>query len=65
MCQDGANTICWNLSTDYIYDLAPPDTGPGKKLKFWFGVYLYEWLWDSAFFSYGSWEYYVFPIIEY
>ena len=41
----------WYLPTEYTYDLAPPDAGTGNKIKFLFGVYLYEWIWDSINFK--------------
>ena len=46
MCQGGTNNLSWYLPTDYTYDLDPPDAGTGNHIKFWFGVYLYEWSWD-------------------
>ena len=49
ICQDGTTNLFWYLTTEYTGDLAPTDAGTGKYIKFWFGVYLYEWLWD-----YGS-----------
>ena len=47
MCQYGANNLFWYLPTEYTYELYPPDAGTGKQIKFWFGVYLYDWSWDS------------------
>ena len=47
MCQDRYNTLCWYLPTDYTHYLYPPDEGAGNNTKFCFGVYLYEWIWDS------------------
>ena len=50
MCHYGDNTIFWYLPTEYSFDLAPTYAVTGKKIKFWFRVYLYEWLWDSGTF---------------
>ena len=41
------NTLFWHWPTEYISGLSPPDADSGKNTKFWFGVYLDEWLWDS------------------
>ena len=48
MCKYGSNTICWYHPIEYTDDLDPPDAGTGKQIKFWFGVYLHEWIWDSG-----------------
>ena len=47
MCQEGYNTLCWYFPNEYIDYLDTPDAGAGNNIKFWFGVYLYEWLWES------------------
>ena len=44
MCQEGDNTIFWYDHPKYTDD--PTDSGTGKQIRFWFGCYLYEWLWD-------------------
>ena len=36
--QEGDNTLCWYLPTEYTYYLAPPDPGAGKMIKVLFGV---------------------------
>ena len=46
MCQDVDNTLFWNYHPEYTYDLDPPDAGAGNQIRFWFGVYLDEYLWD-------------------
>ena len=38
----------WYCPTEYTYYLAPPYAGTGKKIMFWYGVYLYDWIWDSV-----------------
>ena len=47
MYQEGANNLCWYWPTDYTDDLVTPETGAGNHIKFWFGVYTYDWIWDS------------------
>ena len=44
MCHEGYNTLCWYYNHVYTYDLDPTDSGAGNQIRFWFGVYLYEWL---------------------
>ena len=46
MCQDEDNTLCWYFCPNYTDDLDPPDIGAGNHIRFWFGVYLDECLWD-------------------
>ena len=46
MCQEGYNTLCWYYHPEYTYDSDPPDSGVGNQIRFWFGVYLDEWIWD-------------------
>ena len=48
MCQEGYNNLCWYFPTEYTDNLDPPDAGVLNIIKFWFGFYLYEWLWDSG-----------------
>ena len=45
MCQEAYKTLCCYLPTEYTYYLDSPDSGRGNNIKFWFGVYLYEWFW--------------------
>ena len=47
MYQEGDNKMCWCCLTDYTDYLAPTDAGAGKKIKFWFRIYLYNGVWDS------------------
>ena len=46
MCQEGDNTLFCHFHTEYTYDLYPPDAGAGNQIRFWFGFYLDEYLWD-------------------
>ena len=46
MCREGYNTFCWYYHPEYTYDLDLPDAGAGNQIRFWFGVYPDEWLWD-------------------
>ena len=46
MYQDKYNTLFWYYHPEYTYDLDPPDSGTWNQIRFWFGVYLDEWLWD-------------------
>ena len=46
MCKEGDNTLCWYYHPEYIDELDPPDAGAGNQIRFWFGVYLYEWIWE-------------------
>lgn len=32
---------------EYTDDLSPVDAGIGAQIKYWFGVYLDEWLWEN------------------
>ena len=45
MCQEGYKTLCWYFHTECTDDLDTPDAGAGNQIRFWFGVYLHEWLW--------------------
>ena len=46
MCQEGDNTFCWNYHPEYTDDLDPPEAGAGNQIRFWFGFYLDQQLWD-------------------
>ena len=46
ICQEGYNTLCWYYHPEYTYNLDTPNSGSGNHITFWFGVYLYEWLWE-------------------
>ena len=46
MCKERDNTLCWYFHIEYIYDLDPPDAGAVNHIRFWFGVYIYKWLWE-------------------
>ena len=46
MCQEGYSILCWYYHPEYTYDLDHPESGAGNQIRIWFGVYLYEWLWD-------------------
>ena len=48
MCQEGDNTLCWYLPTEYTDDLYPPYAGAGNHIKFRFGSHPCEWLCDSG-----------------
>ena len=39
---------------DYTDDLSPVDAGIGAQIKYWFGVYLDEWLWENE--NIDKWE---------
>ena len=59
MCQEGDNAHCWYCHLEYTDDLDPTDSGAGNQVRFWFGVYLDEWLW-----GYGNvdiWYFGLFP----
>ena len=46
MCQEGYNKLCCYYHHECTYDLDPTDSGAGNQIRFWFGVYLDEWIWD-------------------
>ena len=46
MCQEEYNILCWCYHPEYTYGLDPPESGAGNQIRFYFGVYLDEWLWD-------------------
>ena len=46
MFQEVDKTLCWYYNTYYKDDLDPPDAGAGNLIRFFFGVYLDEWVWD-------------------
>ena len=46
MFQEGYNTLCWYYHPEYTYDLDNYDSGVLNHIRFWFGVYPDEWLWD-------------------
>ena len=46
MCQEGYNTICCYFHPEYTHDLDPHDSGAGNHIRFWFVVYLDEWVLD-------------------
>ena len=45
MCQYGYNTLCCYYHPKYTYDLDPTDSVAGNYIRFWFGIYLDEWIW--------------------
>ena len=59
MCQEGDKKLCWYYHPEYKYDLDPPEASAGNHIRFWFRVYLGDWIWD-----YGNvelWYLGVFP----
>ena len=46
ICQEVYNTLCWYYHPEYTYELHPSESGAGNHIRFWFGVYLDEWLWE-------------------
>ena len=48
MCQEGYTALCWYYHPEYTNDLDPTDSGAGNQIRFWFGVYLNEWIWDDG-----------------
>ena len=59
MCRRSANALCWYTPPDYTDDLSPVDAGMGAQIKYWFGVYLDEWLWENE--NIDEWESGRFP----
>ena len=45
MCQEGYKTLCWYCHPEYTDELDPTEAVSGNQIRFWFVVYLYEWLW--------------------
>ena len=37
-------SLCHLLPTNIMDDLAPPDAGIIALIKYWFGIFLYQWL---------------------
>ena len=63
MCPDQANTLCWYLPTEYTYELAPPHAGKGKQIDFGLEFTFMIGFENLENFRYGSWDYYLPPII--
>ena len=49
ICQEGCTTLCWYYRPGYTYYLNSPDSGARNQIRFWFGFYLDEWLWDYGY----------------
>ena len=48
MCWEVDNNLCWYCHLEYTDYLDPPETGAGNHIRFWFGFYLYECIWDCG-----------------
>ena len=59
MYWEGDDTLCCYWNPEYKYDLDPPDAGAGNQIRLWFGVYLYEWIWDYG--NVDLWNLGLFP----
>ena len=59
MCWEVDNTLCFYFHHEYTDEMDPLDAGAGNHIRFLFGVYLYEWLWDYG--KVGLWYLALFP----
>ena len=59
VCQEVDSTFCWHCHPKYTSDLDTPEVGAGNQIRFWFGVYLDEYLWD-----YGNVELYYLGLLS-